>query len=167
MSELLLPASANKPAQRQVAVDSSEESVDSDLDSDGFDRNDPYAAMAKKINKRKRMAEEFNNKPLVQVSNKILENRENMTYFEKHVLKYVFLVGLLAYLIYSNILNAPIVSDKDGSKSAAITSSWSFVAMFADMQRELVMFTLAIGGYIVMASINNYLDRKEQEEEAL
>ena len=33
----------------------------------------------------------------------IVDNKANMTYFEKHLLKYVVLVGLLVWLIYSNL----------------------------------------------------------------
>ena len=141
------------------------ESENSDLDSDWYDKNDPYAAMAKRIDRRNKVMEEYNKRPLAQVSQKIIENRENMTYFEKHMLKYVFLVALLVYLIYSNVTN-PTVAASAGSGSVA-SSDWSLSSILGDMKREFVMFSLAVGGYIIVANINNVLDRWEEEESAL
>ena len=34
------------------------------------------------------------------------------------------------------------------------------------MQKELTMLICALGGYIIMANINDYLDRAEQEQDA-
>ena len=77
------------------------------LDSEGYDTNDPYAAMAKRIDKRKKVLDEINNAPMGKLTNAIIGNRANMSYFEKHTMKYVVLVGLLGLLIYSNLTNAP------------------------------------------------------------
>ena len=79
---------------------------DSDsLDSDGYDKNDPYSAMAKKFDLRNKAIEEFENLPMIKVSNKILKNRANITYFEKKIMKYVVLVVLLAYVVIKNLGN--------------------------------------------------------------
>lgn len=98
------------------------------------------------------------------MSQKIIENRENMTNFEKHTLKYVFLVGLLVYLIYTNVTNQTEVAGS--GKGSAGASSWTAASILGDMQRELVMFGLAVGGYIIVANINNVLDRWDEEEAA-
>ena len=98
------------------------------------------------------------------MSQKIIENRENMTNFEKHTLKYVFLVGLLVYLIYTNVTNQTEVAGS--GKGSAGASNWTAASILGDMQRELVMFSLAVGGYIIVANINNVLDRWDEEEAA-
>ena len=113
------------------------------------------------------MVDEFNQRPLAKVSNKIIDNRETMTYFEKHMLKYVFLAGLLAYLIYVNITNQAEPMPGVGSSAGKTGGSgFKLGAILADAQKEIVMFTLAVGGYILAAKYNNYLDRLEMEEEA-
>ena len=95
-----------------------------------------------------------------------------MTYFEKTTMKYVVLVGLLVMLIYTNLTNAPDTSQTgrsaDGTKEAkteqSMLGSFSLGAVLSDMSRELIMLGVAVGGYIIMANINNYLDRLDAEE---
>ena len=36
--------------------------------------------------------------------------------------------------------------------------------VLADMSRELIMLSIAVGGYVIMANINNYYDRLDAEE---
>ena len=40
------------------------------------------------------------------------------------------------------------------------------LSLFKDFSRELVMLSVAIGGYLIMANINNYLDKLEEGMEA-
>ena len=101
MTELLEEKKQNKIG----AVYSSDES-DGELDSEGYDPKDPYSATARKIDRRNKVVEEFHQRPLIKASKKIIENRSNITYFEKHTLKYVFMIGILAYLIISNLSQA-------------------------------------------------------------
>lgn len=157
MSELLTE-------QAKRVADNDSESENSDIDSDGYDKNDPYAAMAKRIDKRNKIMEEYNERPVAKLSQAIIDNRENMTYFEKHMLKYVFLVGLLVYLIYTNCMNPTVITTS--AKGAIVTgSSWTMGGMLGDATRELTMLTIAVGGYLIMANINNYLDKVEEVEE--
>ena len=102
MTELLEEKKQNKIG----AVYSSDEDSDHSLDSEGYDPKDPYSSMARKIDRRNKVVEEFHQRPLIKASKKIIENRSNITYFEKHTLKYVFMIGLLAYLIISNLSQA-------------------------------------------------------------
>ena len=81
------------------APDSDSSDGEHSLDSEGYDPKDPYSAMARKIDRRNKVVEEFHQRPLIKASKKIIDNRSNITYFEKHTLKYVFLLGLLAWLI--------------------------------------------------------------------
>ena len=43
------------------------------LDSDGYDKHDPYSGLAKRLDKRAKVIEDFEERPLIKVSNKILE----------------------------------------------------------------------------------------------
>ena len=102
----------------------------------------------------------------MKVSKKILENRENMTYFEKNTLRYVIAFGLLFYLIYHNMSNAPQTSVKSTLESQnQPQSDQSFFEMLRlilkDMQRELLLLFVSVGGYVLMAKVNNYLDKVE------
>ncbi len=96
MAELM---NKNKPVNDDSDQDCCSDSADS-LDSEGYDKQDPYAATAKKIEKRNKMVTDFHQRPLVRASKSIIENKENLTYFEKHTLKYVVCFGLLGYLVY-------------------------------------------------------------------
>ena len=33
-----------------------------------------------------------------------------------------------------------------------------------DMQRELLLLFVSVGGYVLMAKVNNYLDKVEEEQ---
>ena len=90
-----------------------------------------------------------------------------MTYFEKHIMKYVVFVGLLVYLVYYNLAYANNnVSPKrsaEGVRQTSVGSNSSFWSLLGDMQRELLMAVIAVGGYILIAKLNEYLDRLESE----
>ena len=47
--------------------------ADDSLDSDGYEKNDPYAQMAKKIDRRAKVVGEFEERPLIKMSNKVIE----------------------------------------------------------------------------------------------
>ena len=88
-----------------------------------------------------------------------------MTYLEKNS-KYLVLVGLLVYLIYNNLsfldLNENPASARgqkpvDTSMLTTVTSLFDW-RVFQDMQKELTMLAISVGGYIFMARMNNYLD---------
>ena len=98
MSELL----DKKPPEPEVHGNFNSDS-EQDIDSDGYDKNDPYASTAKRIDERNKMVEAFHERPMQKMTKAIVDNKANMTYFEKHLLKYVVLVGLLVWLIYSNL----------------------------------------------------------------
>ena len=36
------------------------------------------------------------------------------------------------------------------------------MSLFKDFSREIVMLFVAVGGYLIMANINNYLDKLEE-----
>ena len=103
MSELI--SEEQKHAAKDSSIpDSDKDDSDADsLDSEGFDKNDPYAAQAKSINKRNKIVQDFHQRPIMRASKTIIDNKENMTYFEKHTLKYIVCFGLLGYLIYTNL----------------------------------------------------------------
>ena len=127
------------------------------LDSDGYDKNDPYASMAKKIDQRNKVEEEFQNRPLIRASNKIIENRANMTYFEKNM-KYIVLVALLAYLVMTNLGNLDETRATQTGSSGLnpfLLFDWR---VYADMSNELCMLIFSVGGYCIMARYNMYLD---------
>ena len=84
---------------KTVESDSNDSDADS-LDSEGYDKLDPYAATAKKIDKRNKIVVDFHQRPLMRATKTIIENKENMTHFEKNTLKYVVCFGLLGYLIF-------------------------------------------------------------------
>ena len=106
----------------------------------------------------------------MKASNAIIENKESITSFEKKTLKYVFLVAILGYLIFTNLSNA----DGNGNKRAASKayedddpSVLSFLFSFAMLREcsgELVMLFGSVGGYMIMAKINNWLDKIEEEQ---
>ena len=168
MAELLKEEAINTEQQRHEPVYDSDDS----LDSDGYDKNDPYAATAKRIDKNNKVVQEFHERPLQKVSKSIIENKEKMTYFEKTTMKYVVLIGLLIMLVYTNLKNAPDTSktgrSADGSKEAITEQGMfgmsSISGVLSDMSRELIMLGIAVGGYVIMANINNYLDRLDAEE---
>ena len=179
MSELLTTQTSEEVTSIEEAKnvnDSDDASNDSDadsVDSEGYDKLDPYASAAKKIDKRNKIVQEYHQRPLVKATKSIIANREAMTYFEKNTLKYIILVGLLAYLIYKNVTGAASgpsgmrsiseMSKAEQPSTTSVLSSLVDVKVFADMQRELVMLGIAVGGYVIMASINNHLDRVEEE----
>ena len=41
------------------------------------------------------------------------------------------------------------------------------LGLIYDMQRELIMLVISVGGYVLMANYNSYLDRLEEEEREL
>ena len=106
----------------------------------------------------------------MKASNAIIENKESITSFEKKTLKYVFLIAILGYLIFTNLSNA----DGNGNKRAASKayedddpSVLSFLFSFAMLREcsgELLMLFGSVGGYMIMAKINNWLDKVEEEQ---
>ena len=71
------------------------------LDSEGYSKNDPYAAMAKKIDRQKRIKEELDNSTIHKVSKSVIENKENLTFFERN-LKRIIVFAMLMCLIAGN-----------------------------------------------------------------
>ena len=176
MSELL--REENEPIAEVQEASDTRDASDSDadsLDSEGYDRLDPYAAMAKKIDRRNKVVQEFHKTPIMKASKTIIENRSSITFFEKSVLRYVICLALCVWLVYSNLTSQPSEQELANSRrstegtretAARATKSWSSTLLFmvSDMQQEMVMLAISIGGYILVANINNYLDRVEQQE---
>ena len=114
MAELLKDDTDKALVEEATNIDSDADS----LDSDGYDRLDPYAAQAKQIDRRNKVVMDFHDRPLIVASNTIIKNRENITNFEKKYMKYVVLVGLLGYLIFSNVSNMEESSNLRSRKQA-------------------------------------------------
>ena len=124
MSELL-------DKQKLVGVSDSESERDwndsaSDIDEDGYDNKDPYSAMAGKINKRNKAVIDYHNRPLTKATKMIIDNKDNMTYFEKHLMKYICCFGLLGYLLYTNLSNPVEITDARAQKYKVVTAEKSF-----------------------------------------
>ena len=115
---------------------------------------------------------DFHEKPLVKASNVIIQNKENITNFEKKTLKCFLLIALLAYLVYTNITtqddtgrNKRMMAQQeldavDSPKNTGISAFFS-VAVLKDCSKELIMLFMSVGGYVLMAKINNWLDTLE------
>ena len=73
--------------------------------------------MAKNIDRRNKVVMDFHERPLVRASNKIIQNKENITNFEKKTMKYVFLFALLGYLIFTNLSNYEAPGNKRSQKT--------------------------------------------------
>ena len=76
-----------KMSEAEDATGNMPANVDSDasLDSDGYDKNDPYAATAKKIDKRIKLENELKESKINQISDTIIRNKDNITFFEKNM----------------------------------------------------------------------------------
>ena len=147
------------PKQEEVAEDSDAES----LDSEGYSKNDPYAAQAKQIDKQARMQEELENSMLHNVSKKVIENKENITFFEKH-LKRIIAFAILMFLVAGNA--STLFEDMKNSDSSlqAKPSDLFNLNVLIDMKRELIMLFVSVGLYLGARKVNDYLDKCEVEE---
>ena len=84
-------------------------------------------------------------------------------------MKYVVLVGLLGYLIFSNVSNMDESRNlRSRSKVEEVdVEGWTAIFSFAvlkDCSTEIIMLFGSVGGYLIMANINNWLDKKEEEQ---
>ena len=165
MSELLTQTDAEPEEKQNRAVSEDSESSDG-LDSDGYDPNDPYAAMAKKIDKRNKIVQDYHQRPLVKASKMVVENRANMTYFEKRYCKVIVFFAIIAYVLYTNLSNPAIIREstqQDRGPQKDFLGSLFNIYVLKDVSREIIMLTISIGGFIFMAKLNQYLDKQEEE----
>ena len=113
MSELLEDSKVEET--KYIGESDSDSDVDS-LDSEGYNPKDPYSAMARKIDKRNQVVADYHRRPSTRATKMIIENKENMTYFEKHIMKYIVCFGLLGMLIYTNLSNPVEVNESRSKK---------------------------------------------------
>lgn len=74
MAELIDEKNATKMDQKKNPVIESDDDSDADsLDSEGYDKQDPYAATAKKFDKRNEIVMEYHQRPLVKAQKMVIE----------------------------------------------------------------------------------------------
>ena len=71
------------------------------LDSEGYSKHDPYAAQAKRIDRERRARQELESSRVHQMSKAVIDNRENITFFEQH-LKRIIVFAVLVCLVAGN-----------------------------------------------------------------
>ena len=133
------------------------------LDSEGYSKHDPYAAMAKKIDRKKRAEQEFEQSRVNKLTKKVIENKENISFFERN-LKRIIVFAVLVCMIAGN-------SDKIYENYASMNPEYGFkmsefhlMAILVDMKRELIMLGVSLGLFLAARSVNDWLDRCEEEE---
>ena len=74
MAELINEKSAAQKDQKKMPVIESDEDSDADsLDSEGYDKQDPYAAQAKKFDRRNKIVLEYHQRPMVKAQKMVIE----------------------------------------------------------------------------------------------
>ena len=91
----------------------------------------------------------------------MIENKENITFFEKH-LKTCITLAILVCMIAANF--DELFKERPGSDNGMKFSDIFNINVLIDMKRELIMLFGSWGLYLGARRINDYLDRCEEEE---
>ena len=113
-------------------IEEAANSSDADsLDSEGYDKMDPYAAQAKQIDRKNKVIMDFHERPLIQGANAIIKSKESMTHFEKKTMKYVLLFAMLGYLIFTNITARNDQNNYRSKSGPEVTNNDSWLGIFS------------------------------------
>ena len=134
------------------------DSEDSNLDEDGFDKNDPYAAQAKRIQAQEKARKKWKESTVNKISTSVIQNREKMTFVEKN-LKNIVVFIVLGCIFISNIQNYDPADYQDFS----LLLLFNYKVWLA-MERELILLGGSMLAFFGMRALNDYLDRKEAEK---
>ena len=132
------------------------ESDQEEYDSDGYNKKDPYRDQAKMVDKKQKLVDEYNSNMATKLSKSVLENKENITWFEKRI-KTIIALTVLAFLVVTN-LNKPLTGE------TRITISDFFdVRIITDSMREICMLVGSCTLFYGARAYNDYLERLEAE----
>ena len=96
------------------------------------------------------------------MANKVIENKENITFFEKHF-KTLIVFAMLCCFMGANI--DKVFEERPSTGFEPKLSEIFNINVLIDMKRELIMLFGSWGLYICARKYNSYLDRLEEEEE--
>ena len=142
------------------------ESDEGEVDADGYDTKDPYADMAKNIDRQREAIEarkELREMRINKVSDAVLKNQSSITKFEKQAKNVIAIAGL-AFLVFSGYQTMK----EEGKDLDAVKSYFDFrdlfsLAVFNDASQELVILVGSLTFFAITRGYNNYLDRLDEE----
>ena len=156
--------SENEETELIQEVEEAHNSDGESVDSEGYSKHDPYAAEAKRLDRQKAAQEAFENSALNKAANKLLENKENISFFEKH-LKTCIVFAMLCCMCAANI--DELFKERPASDNGFKLTDLFNIHILIDMKRELIMLFGSWGLYFGMRRYNEYLDRLEEEQAEL
>ena len=124
------------------------------FDSDGYNKLDPYREAAKIADKKLAVKAEFEGDVRTRLSTKILENKDNITWFEKRAKTFI----ALGVLLVMSIQGYRQFGDTPGYFKA---DEFSLVIVMKEMSPELAMLFGSLTLLFLARWYNDYLDRQE------
>ena len=133
------------------------------MDEDGYAVGDPYAEAAKMID-RKKKAEEASKTlkaKAAKTAKYIIENKEEVTKWEKLIKSCLCILGLFYMVIQSGAMTA---EDAEYLPNSELLSQFGNQAVFIDfMKREGFALIFFGGGYYLLRKYNDKLDQVEYQ----
>ena len=112
------------------------------VDKDGYAEGDPYAEAAKKIDNRP---------AIVKLAEKVIENKDEVGLIERY-LKSAFAFIAIVYMVMTT------QSEIKGNYSDLLSAFTNRKVIEDFLSREGILLTVAIGGFLLAARYNRYLD---------
>ena len=150
----------NEKTVEELAAELLKAKTEPEMDDDGYAVGDPYAEMAKAIDKKK-----ANPSLITCIGKSIIDNRDSVAVGEKFVKSLFGIFGLI-YLAMSYEFSekeAEAISKQNTTKEL-IDGFTNSVAVWDFMSREGVMLVSVVGLYFLAVKVNDSLDEIELEQ---